>query len=139
MPRLLGVDLPDHKKTQFALMSLYGVGRVRALAICQEANVDPHKRARDLTTNELNRIQRALDRYPLEGDLRREVNDNVDRLIRIRTYRGMRHHAKLPSRGQRTRSNARTARGGGRRRTVGSLTKEQAAKLEDTKPTADKK
>lgn len=133
MPRLLGVDLPEQKKIVYALTSLYGVGRTRSAKICTEANVDPDKRARDITTNELNRIQRVLERFELEGDLRRGVNDNIDRLIRIRSYRGSRHQQRLPSRGQRTRSNARTARGGVRRRTVGSLTKEQAAKAETTK------
>lgn len=133
MPRLLGIDIPEHKKLVVALTSLYGVGHTRAALICKEANVDPDKRARDVTTNELNRIQRVLERFPLEGDLRREVNDNIDRLIRIRSYRGSRHQAHLPARGQRTRSNARNARGGVRRRTVGSLSKEDAAKTEDTK------
>lgn len=130
MPRILGVDLPEQKKISFALTSIYGVGRQLSGQVLKEANIEPDKRTRDLTTLELSRIQRALDRYKLEGDLRREVNDNIDRLIRIQAYRGKRHQAKLPSRGQRTRTNSRTARGGGRRRTVGSLTKEQAAKLE---------
>lgn len=135
MPRILGVDIPENKKTLYSLTSLYGVGRKRAATILKEANVDPNKRARDLSTLEVSRIQRALDRFRLEGDLRREVNDNVDRLIRIQTYRGRRHQAKLPSRGQRTKTNSRTARGGMKRRTVGSLTKEQAAKLEAAKKT----
>ena len=130
MPRILGVDLPEQKKISFALTSIYGVGRQLSGQVLKEANIDPDKRTRDLTTLELSRIQRALDRYKLEGDLRREVNDTIDRLIRVQAYRGKRHQAKLPSRGQRTRTNSRTARGGGRRRTVGSLTKEQAAKLE---------
>lgn len=133
MPRILGVDLPEQKKIAFALISLHGVGRKRSEQVLKEANIDPDKRTRDLTSLELSRIQRALDRFRLEGDLRREVNDNIDRLIRIQSYRGKRHYAKLPSRGQRTRTNGRTARGGGRRRTVGSLTKEQAAKVESSK------
>lgn len=130
MSRILGVDLPEQKKIGFALLSIYGVGRNRSTQVLKEANVDAEKRTRDLTTIELSRIQRVLERFRLEGDLRREENDNIDRLIRIQSYRGKRHQAKLPSRGQRTRTNGRTARGGGRRRTVGSLTKDQAAKLE---------
>lgn len=133
MSRILGVDLPEQKKILIALTSLHGVGRKRSEQVLKEANIDPDKRTRDLTSLELSRIQRALDRFRLEGDLRREVNDNIDRLIRIQSYRGKRHYAKLPSRGQRTRTNGRTARGGGRRRTVGSLTKEQAAKTEASK------
>lgn len=130
MSRILGVDLPEQKKIGFSLLSIYGVGRNRSTQVLKEANVDAEKRTRDLTTIELSRIQRVLERFRLEGDLRREENDNIDRLIRIQSYRGKRHQAKLPSRGQRTRTNGRTARGGGRRRTVGSLTKDQAAKLE---------
>ncbi len=130
MPRILGIDLPEQKKIAYALQSLYGVGLTRASEVCVQSNVDPNKRARDLSTDEVNRIQRVLDQYELEGDLRRLVNDSIDRLKRIRAYRGLRHAAKLPARGQRTRTNSRTARGGGRRKTVGSLTKEMAAKLE---------
>lgn len=133
MPRILGIDLPEHKKIVFALTSVYGVGKERAALVLKEANIDLDKRTRDLTTLEVSRIQRALDRFVLEGDLRREVNENIDRLIRIQSYRGKRHQAKLPARGQRTRTNGRTARGGARRRTVGSLTKEQATKLEASK------
>ena len=133
MSRILGVDLPEQKKIGYALISIYGVGRNRATQVLKEANIDSEKRTRDLTTLELSRIQRVLERFRLEGDLRREENDNIDRLIRIQCYRGKRHQAKLPSRGQRTRTNGRTARGGGRRRTVGSLTKDQAAKLETPK------
>lgn len=133
MPRILGIDLPEQKKVAYALQALYGVGLTRSQEVCVQANVDPDKRARDLTTDEVNRIQRVLDQYELEGDLRRLVNDSIDRLKRVRAYRGLRHAAKLPARGQRTRTNSRTARGGGRRKTVGSLTKEMAAKLEATK------
>lgn len=133
MPRILGVDIPEQKKVLYALTSIYGVGLKRSRLALQEANVDLNKRARDLTTLEISRLQRALDRQPVEGDLRREVSDNIDRLIRIQAYRGRRHQAKLPSRGQRTKTNGRTARGGAKRRTVGSLTKEQAAKMEESK------
>lgn len=133
MIRIAGIDLPEQKKIAFALRYIYGVGTKLAHDIVREANISADKRARDLTTDEINRIQRSLERFAVEGDLRRIVNDNVDRLRRIKTYRGMRHSMKLPTRGQRTRTNSRTARGGGKRKTVGALTKEMAAKLEETK------
>lgn len=126
MPRILGIDVPEKKKILFALTSIYGVGKKRSEAVLTESNVDQNKRALDLTSPELSRIQRALERFRLEGDLRRQVIDNIDRLIRVRSYRGMRHQAKLPCRGQRTRTNSRTVRGGGKRKTVGSISKEQA-------------
>lgn len=134
MPRIAGVDLPLHKKVLYGLQAIYGVGLKVATDICQLANVDPSKRVSDLTVDEVNRIQRSLDRYIVEGDLRRKVNDDVDRLKRNGSYKGKRHIQKLPVRGQRTRTNSRNARGSGTRRaTVGSMTKEMAAKLEASK------
>ncbi len=134
MPRIIGVDIPEEKKILIAIQYLYGVGPARAKSVLQTARVDEDKRAKDLDADEINRIQRALDGYVLEGDLRREVNDNIDRLKRIRSYRGLRHNMGLPTRGQRTRTNSRNARGSsGHRRTVGSMTKEMAAKLEAAK------
>lgn len=131
MIRIAGVDLPEHKKVAYALTSIYGVGLAISEQILQEANVDADKRTRDLTNDEINRIQRAIERMPTEGDLRRIINDNIDRLKRIKAYRGMRHAMKLPARGQRTRTNSRSARGGGKRKTVGALSKEMAQKMED--------
>lgn len=133
MIRIAGIDLPEHKKVAFALLAIYGVGPALAQQILQESNVDVNKRTRDLTNDEINRIQRALEQRPTEGDLRRIVNDNVDRLKRIKSYRGSRHAAGLPTRGQRTRTNSRNARGGQKRRTVGALSKEMAAKLDEAK------
>jgi small subunit ribosomal protein S13 len=132
MPRIAGIDIPDHKKTLYSLQSIYGVGKKVAQDVVNEAKVDPNKRARDLNGDEINRIQRVLEKVNVEGNLRRVINDNVDRLKRIKTYRGARHAAGLPARGQRTRSNSRTRRGGGRR-TIGSMTKEMAAKLDAAK------
>ena len=125
MPRIIGVDIPANKKVLYALTAIYGVGLKRSESVLKEAGVDPDKRARDLTTSEISRIQKALEKYTLEGDLRRKINDDIDRLIRIRCYRGRRHQAKLPVRGQRTRTNARIARGGIKRRTVGAVSKDQ--------------
>ncbi|MBP7774435.1 30S ribosomal protein S13 [Candidatus Woesebacteria bacterium] len=136
MIRIAGIDLPEQKKIAFALRYIYGVGTKMAQDILREANVDQDKRTRDLTTDEVNRVQRALERFPVEGDLRRIVNDNIDRLKRIKSYRGLRHIAKLPTRGQRTKTNSRNARGGAKRRTVGAMSKEMAQKLEDAKKTA---
>ena len=129
MIRIAGIDLPEQKKVRFSLQYIYGIGLTRADKVLKEANVDPDKRTRDLTSDEINRIQRIIEHFPTEGDLRRMVSENIDRLKRVKCYRGMRHIAKLPSRGQRTRSNSRNARGGQRRRTVGSMTKEMAAKI----------
>jgi len=130
MIRIAGIDLPEQKIVRFSLRYIYGIGLTRADQVLKEANVSPDKRTRDLTSDEINRIQRIIERFPTEGDLRRMVSENIDRLKRVKSYRGMRHIAKLPSRGQRTRSNSRNARGGQRRRTVGSMTKEMAAKVE---------
>jgi small subunit ribosomal protein S13 len=132
MPRIAGIDLPDHKKIRFALRYLYGVGPQNSDEILRDAQVDPEKRARELTTDEINRIQRVLEKFTVEGNLRRLIGDNIDRLKRIKSYRGLRHIAGLPSRGQRTKSNSRTRRGGGRK-TIGAMTKEMAAKLETAK------
>ncbi|MFZ5376442.1 MAG: 30S ribosomal protein S13 [Patescibacteria group bacterium] len=131
MPRIAGIDIPDHKKVSIALRYIYGVGPKISEKVIDETRIDANKRARDLTADEINRIQRALDKVAVEGDLRRIVSDNITRLKRIKAYRGLRHIAGLPARGQRTRSNARTKRTG--RRTVGALTKEMAAKLEAAK------
>lgn len=133
MIRISGIDLPEQKKIAIALRYIYGVGPKVATNIIKEANISPDKRTRDLTSDEINRIQRSLERFAVEGDLRRVVNDNIDRLRRIKTYRGLRHSMKLPTRGQRTRTNSRSARGGGKRKTVGALSKEMAAKLEEKK------
>lgn len=133
MIRIAGVDLPEHKKVAYSLTSIYGVGLELSKQILQEANVDADKRTRDLTNDEINRIQRSLEQRPTEGDLRRIINDNIDRLKRVKAYRGARHAAHLPARGQRTRTNSRSARGGGKRKTVGAMSKEMATKLEEKK------
>lgn len=133
MPRIAGIDIPEHKKVYYSLQSVYGVGKKVAADILNEAQVDENKRTRDLNSEEINRIQKIVERFMVEGDLRRLINENVDRLKRIKSYRGSRHIANLPARGQRTRTNSRTVRGGGKRKTVGSMTKEMAAKLEASK------
>ncbi len=117
MPRLLGVDIPNDKVVEIALTYLYGVGRKTALDICKEANLTLGMRAKDLTEDELSRIAGILDKdYIIEGQLRRQIQQNITRLKKISSYRGIRHGRGLPVRGQRTRTNARTRKG--RKKTV---------------------
>jgi small subunit ribosomal protein S13 len=119
MARVAGIDLPKHKRVDVALRYLFGVGAARSAVICETTGVNPTTRVKDLTEGEVSKINTELTKnYKVEGDLRREINGNVRRLIEIGTYRGSRHRRNLPARGQRTKSNARTRRG--RRRTVGS-------------------
>jgi small subunit ribosomal protein S13 len=118
--RLLGVNLPDEKRVETALTYVYGIGRPTSLLIVKQANIDPAKRAKELSTDELNRIQQVIEKsYRVEGELRQRVRSNIQRLKDLKTYRGSRHARKLPVRGQRTRTNSRTVRGNVRK-TAGS-------------------
>jgi len=112
MPRLLGVDMPNDRPTVIALTYLYGVGPKISRTLCHRAGVDPHVRARELREDELARLAALLDKdYVVEGQLRRQRNQNIVRLRDIGCYRGLRHRRGLPVRGQRTRTNARTRKG----------------------------
>src|SRR5271165_5672195 len=112
MPRILGVDLPNDKPTHIALRYIYGIGPTTSLRLCEQTRVDPQRRARDLSDDEISRLATLLDReYTVEGPLRRQVQQNVARLKDIGCYRGLRHRRGLPVRGQRTRTNARTRKG----------------------------
>ncbi len=112
MPRLLGVDIPNEKPTFISLTYLYGVGEKTARDLCHKAGVDPKRRARELADDELSRLAALLERdYVVEGPLRRQIQQNVNRLRDIKCYRGIRHRLGLPVRGQRTRTNARTRKG----------------------------
>ena len=112
MPRILGVDIPGDKPTAISLRYLYGIGPTTALEVCRKAQVQPQARAKDLTEDELTRMTAILDReYVIEGQLRRQVQQNIARLREIGCYRGLRHRRGLPVRGQRTRTNARTRKG----------------------------
>ena len=112
MPRLMGVDIPSDKRTLYSLQYLYGVGSRVARELCHKAGIDPLSHARDLHEDELARLAALLDKdYVVEGQLRRQVAQNVSRLKDIGTYRGLRHRRGLPVRGQRTRTNARTRKG----------------------------
>jgi small subunit ribosomal protein S13 len=112
MPRIGGVDIPNDKRIEVALTYVYGVGLTRSKAILSDTGINPDTRARDLTDDDVLRIRDYIDKhYIIEGDLRREVRQNIARLIEINCYRGQRHRRNLPVHGQRTRTNARQKRG----------------------------
>lgn len=131
MLRLVGIDLPENKRIEVAIRYIYGVGATNARVILEAAKIDVNTRAKDLSAAEVAKLQKILEGYKVEGDLRKEVRENIQRLKRIGTYRGSRHSAGLPTRGQRTRTNARTLRG--KRKTIGAMKKEDAAKVEEKK------
>jgi len=117
MPRIAGIDIPEKKKIRYALRYIYGVGPKFAEDICEAANVDPETRASDLSEQETSSIAAIIDEnYIVEGALRRQLQQNIQRLRDIRSYRGDRHRRGLPVRGQRTKCNARTRKG--RKKTV---------------------
>ena len=114
MPRILGVDIPNDKPTHISLRYIYGIGPTLALRLCEQARVDPQRRAKELSDEEIARLANILDRdenYTVEGPLRRQIQQNIARLRDINSYRGIRHRRSLPVRGQRTRTNARTRKG----------------------------
>jgi small subunit ribosomal protein S13 len=112
MPRILGVDLPNDKPTHISLRYIYGIGPTTALRLCEQAKVNPQRRAKELSDDELGRLAAILDKeYTVEGPLKRQVQQNIARLRDIGCYRGVRHRRGLPVRGQRTRTNARTRKG----------------------------
>ncbi|OGY25737.1 MAG: 30S ribosomal protein S13 [Candidatus Woykebacteria bacterium RIFCSPHIGHO2_01_FULL_39_12] len=128
MARIAGVELPENKKILFALPYVYGMGRSLAKKILEKTKVDPDKRVKQLNEKEILALQKEVESYPIEGDLRRVIQQNIRRLEEIGTYRGLRHKKGLPSRGQRTRSNARTKRG--KRVTIGAMRKEMRQKMQ---------
>lgn len=128
MLRLAGVDLPEQKRIEIAIRYIYGVGPKLAADILGKAGVDPNLRAGKLGADMIAKLQKVLEEYKVEGDLRKDIRESIGRLKRIGSYRGHRHIVGLPSRGQRTRTNARTKRG--KRKTIGAMKKEDAAKLE---------
>ncbi len=109
--RLSGVDLPVKKRIETALTYIFGVGLTTSQLILSSLKIDPNTRVRDLSEEEVVKLRDALREYVNEGDLRRQVHQNIDRLMKLGTYRGQRHRRKLPARGQRTKTNARTKRG----------------------------
>lgn len=129
MPRILGIDLPKEKKIEIALSYLYGVGRYLAKRILEEAQISTEKRAKDLTEEEVSRLTNIIQKagYKVEGDLRRDISQNIKRLMEIGSWRGMRHKKGLPVRGQRTRTNSRT-RKGPRKNTMAVVKKKEPGK-----------
>ena len=111
MARIAGINIPNHQHAGVALTAIYGVGRARAEAICVAAGVEKSRKIKDLTDAEMDRLRENITRLTVEGDLRREVQMSVKRLIDLGCYRGSRHRKGLPVRGQRTRTNARTRKG----------------------------
>jgi len=112
MPRISGIDIPPNKRVEYSLRYIFGIGPKRALEILQEAHIELGIRAKDLNEEQVARIAAIIDKnYQVEGELRRIVQGNIARLKDIRCYRGFRHRAGLPTRGQRTRTNARTRKG----------------------------
>jgi len=127
MARIAGVDIPRDKRVEISLCYIYGIGLTTSRKILERTRINPDIRVKDLTEEEVNRLREVIDReYKVEGDLRREVDRNIKRLIEIGCYRGMRHRRNLPVRGQRTRTNARTRRGP--KRTVAGKKKASAKK-----------
>ncbi len=127
MARIAGVDIPRNKRVDIALTYIYGIGRTSGQRIVEAAGVAPETRVKDLTEAEVSRLREIIERnYRVEGDLRREVDMNIKRLMEIGSYRGLRHRHGLPVRGQRTRTNARTRRGP--RKTVAGRRRSRAKK-----------
>ncbi|WP_282925568.1 30S ribosomal protein S13 [Helcococcus kunzii] len=111
MARISGVDLPREKRVEIGLTYIFGIGRSRSNQILSDAGVNPDTRVKDLTESELSAIREQIDKYTLEGDLRRDISMNIKRLREINSYRGRRHKLNLPVRGQNTKNNARTRKG----------------------------
>lgn len=125
MPRIMGIDIPGRKRLPYSLRYIYGIGPHRADEIIAKLGLDPTMKADDLSSDDINAIATLLQSsYTVEGDLRRETQSNIRRLISIGSYRGIRHRRGLPVRGQRTKTNARTRKGG--RRTIGAVRGKEA-------------
>jgi small subunit ribosomal protein S13 len=129
MARIAGVDLPRTKRIDIALTAIYGIGRHTASQIVTDLNIDPAKKVDALAENEVSQLRdKITEEYKVEGDLRRDVDQNIKRLMDINSYRGLRHRRQLPVRGQRTNTNARTRKGKARTISVGRKLKETARK-----------
>jgi len=113
MPRIMGIDIPKEKRIEISLMYFYGIGRALSNVVLKEAGINPDTRAKDLSEEEISRLTALLQKgnLKIEGDLRRDISQNIKRLMDIGSWRGMRHKKGLPARGQRTRTNARTRKG----------------------------
>lgn len=128
MARIAGIDLPNEKRIDVALTRVYGIGKVTSQKILAKVRIDPAIRVKNISPDQINLLQKEIETFPTEGELKKIVRENIQTLKRIQSYRGLRHAMKLPVRGQRTRTNARTLKG--KRKTVGSMTKEAREKME---------
>lgn len=131
MARIAGIEIPDKNRIDYALTRLKGIGWTKSVELLKSTGVSASTRVKDLTSDDLNKITVELEKYVTEGDLVRQIKENIRRLRDINAYRGVRHSRGLPTRGQRTKSNARTKRG--KRKTVGAFKKEMLAKVEAAK------
>lgn len=132
MPRILGVDIPKEKRIETSLCYIYGIAKTLANRTLKVAGVDPNKRAKNLTEEEVSKITAVIQKEcRVEGDLRRDISQNIKRLMDIGSYRGMRHKRSLPVRGQRSRTNARTRKGP--KRSVSAIKVKEAPKVESSK------
>lgn len=125
--RVAGITIPDNKRVDISLTYVYGIGRKNVGALLEKAQIEPHRRVKDLSEEEASRLQKAVDAVKVEGELRADIVGDIKRLKEIGSYRGNRHARNLPARGQRTRSNARTKRG--KRMTIGAIRKEVAERM----------
>lgn len=116
--RILGITIPDNKRLEIALTAIYGIGRSRAISILNDAKIDFNKKGSELTTDDENAIRKVIENFRLEGELKRDISSNIKRLKDIKCYKGVRHTRRLPVRGQRTKTNARTLKGA--KKTMGS-------------------
>ena len=130
MARIAGIDLPNEKRLDVALTYVYGIGKFVSQKILAKVRIDPAIRVKNLTSEQINLLQKEIETMPVEGELKKIVSENIQTMKRIQSYRGLRHSMKLPVRGQRTRTNARTLKG--KRKTVGAMTKEAREKMEPT-------
>ncbi|MBU1117690.1 30S ribosomal protein S13 [Patescibacteria group bacterium] len=126
--RISGIEIPDNERAQVALTRFFGIGPKNVIKLAKKAGIDLDTRTKSLSRDDVSNLMKALEEFQTEGDLKREIRENINRLKAIKCYRGIRHIVSLPVRGQRTKSNSRTRKG--RKKTVGSLTKEAWAKIE---------
>jgi len=134
--RIAGVEIPDHERAEIGLTRIFGIGSTNVKELLSKVKLDPNIRVKDLSREQVAALMKALEEFKTEGDLKKEIRENVDRLKAIKSYRGLRHIVNLPVRGQRTKTNARTVKG--KKKTVGSLTKEAWAKIEAQQKSASK-
>ena len=132
--RILGVEIPDNERAEIGLTRFFGIGRTNVKKVASMAKIDLNTRIKDLTRDDVSVLMKVLESFKIEGDLKKEIRENIDRLKAIKSYRGLRHIVSLPVRGQRTKTNARTRKG--KKKTVGSLTKEAWAKIESQQKAA---